>query len=132
MPSVRLLIVDDHAFFRRSLCRVCEVEGGFTIAGEAATGVEALAMVSALRPDVVLMDMEMPVLDGMSATRSLVSARLCPPIILLTMYYQREERQRARAAGARGYLCKDVAAVTLIDAIEAVHRGEHWFPEPSG
>jgi len=124
------LIVDDHPFFRRSLCQLCEAEGGFVVAGEGANGEEALVLVSQLRPDVVLMDMEMPGMDGLTATRQLLAWSPCPPIILLTTYYSLDERRQAEDAGARGYLSKDTGGRTLIEAIHEVFSGRSWFRPP--
>ncbi len=130
VSTLQLLIVDDHPFYRRSLCQMCEVEGGFTILGEASNGLDAISMVSVMQPDVVLMDMEMPGVDGLTATRQLLTRSPCPPIILLTTYYSLDERRQAEDAGARGYLAKDTSGRTLIEAIHEVFSGRSWFRPP--
>lgn len=124
---MRLLIADDHTFFRRSLRRICEVEGGFTVVGEAANGYETIGLARQLQPDIVLMDFHLPLLNGLDTTQILVSSPPCPRIILLSTYWHNEESQRARDAGVQGYLPKDTPAPILIEAIQAVHHGQVYF-----
>jgi len=124
MPSIRVLIVDDHRIVRQGLRHVCERTGGFEVIGEAQNGQEAIKMVHQLRPDVILMDVNMPVLDGVQATRFIVEAEPAMRVIILTMYRQDRYVFEAIKAGARGYLLKDVDEQELVDAIRAVSRGE--------
>lgn len=121
---IRLLIVDDHVFFRRGLRQVCEIEGGFKVVGEAADGREAVNLVQQLQPDVVLLDINMPVLDGIQATQLITADYPTTRVIVLTIERQDQYVFKAIKAGACGYLIKDVDETTLINAIRAVQRGE--------
>lgn len=124
MSSIRVLIADDHRIVRQGLCHVCERTGGFVVVGEAQDGQQAVKMAQQLRPDVILMDVNMPVLDGVQATRLIVEAEPSMRVIILTMYRRDRYVFEAIKAGARGYLLKDVDEQDLVDAIRAVYRGE--------
>ena len=123
MSQIRVLIADDHRIVRQGLRHVCEL-GGITVVGEAEDGREAVKLARQLRPDVILMDINMPVLDGVQATRLIVDANLSARVIILTMYRQDRYVFEAIKAGARGYMLKDVDEQDLVAAIQAVHRGE--------
>ncbi len=123
MSSIRVLIADDHRIVRQGLCHVCQL-GGLTVVGEAKDGQEAVKLARKLRPDVILMDINMPVLDGVQATRLVVEANPSARVIILTMYRQDRYVFEAVKAGARGYLLKDVDEQDLVAAIRAVHQGE--------
>lgn len=124
MSSIRVLIADDHRIVRQGLCHVCERTGGFVVVGEAQDGQQAVKIAQQLRPDVILMDVNMPVLDGVQATRLIVEAEPSMRVIILTMYRRDRYVFEAIKAGARGYLLKDVDEQDLVDAIRAVYRGE--------
>jgi DNA-binding NarL/FixJ family response regulator len=124
MSAIRVLIADDHRIVRQGLCHVCERTGGFAVVGEAQNGQEAVKMAQQLQPDVILMDVNMPVLDGVQATRFIVEAQPAMRVIILTMYRQDRTVFEAIKAGARGFLLKDVDEQELVDAIQAVSRGE--------
>lgn len=124
MSSIRVLIADDHRIVRQGLRHVCERTGGFVVVGEAQNGQEAINLAQQLQPDVILMDINMPVLDGVQATRFIVEADPAMRIIILTMYRQDRTVFGAIKAGASGYLLKDVDEQDLVDAIRAVSRGE--------
>jgi DNA-binding NarL/FixJ family response regulator len=128
MSSIRVLIADDHRIVRQGLRHVCERTGGLVVVGEAENGQEAVEMAQQLRPDVILMDVNMPVLDGVQATRFIVEAASAADpamrVIILTMYRQDRYVFEAIKAGARGYLLKDVDEQELVEAIQAVSRGE--------
>jgi len=125
MSPIRVLIADDHTLMRQGLRQLCEGLGGFLVAAEAASGSQAVESARTVRPDVILMDLGMPDLDGVGAIRRIMRETPTTRIIALTMY--REERYMLDAvrAGARGYLLKTVDAAELIAAIEAVHRGDY-------
>jgi len=123
MSSIRVLIADDHRIVRQGLRHVCEL-GGLTVVGEAEDGREAVGLARRLRPDVILMDINMPILDGVQATRFITEANLPVRVIILTMFRQDRYVFDAIKAGARGYLLKDVDEGDLVAAIQAVHRGE--------
>jgi DNA-binding NarL/FixJ family response regulator len=122
--TMRLLIADDHRLFRQGLRQICEVKGGFTVVGEAENGREAVELAVQLKPDVVLMDIQMPELDGVEATRLITLQLPETRVIILTMYRQDNYVFEAIKAGARGYLLKDVDGDDLLEAIRAVQRGE--------
>jgi len=121
---IRLLLVDDQQFFRRGLRQVCEAEPDMVIVGEAGDGEIAVTLVPQLHPDVILMDIRMPVIDGVEATRLITAANPAARIIILTMFGQDEFVLEAIKAGAWGYLLKDTAEDTLLQAIRTVARGE--------
>jgi DNA-binding NarL/FixJ family response regulator len=124
MSSIRVLIVDDHRIVRQGLRHVCELADGLTVVGEAADGREAIRLARQLQPDVILMDINMPTLDGVQATSHIVEANPSARVIILTMYRQDRYVFEAIKAGARGYLLKDVDEQDLVAAIRAVYRGE--------
>ena len=121
---IRLLVVDDHEVMRFGLQTLLNDEPDMTVVGVAADGRTAVTMAIADQPDVVLMDVSMPVLDGVAATREIVSAVPSVRVIVLTSYSQESIVRSALSAGASGYLLKDSSPATLTDAIRAVHRGE--------
>lgn len=121
---IRILIVDDHAVVRRGLGSFLATAPDLQVVGEAATGEEAVALAPVLRPDVVLMDLVLPGMDGVEATRRLLAA--CPGarVVVLTSYPDDERVIPALQAGALSYLLKDVAPDALAAAIRAAARGE--------
>jgi DNA-binding NarL/FixJ family response regulator len=121
--TIRLLLVDDQSIIRRGLSAVLEVEEGLEIVGEADHGEAAIAQVAALKPDVVLMDVRMPVMDGVAATRILSQQENAPKILVLTTFDDTAAAQQALQAGAAGYLLKDTPIDELVQAIHLVHRG---------
>jgi len=121
---VRVLLVDDQALFREALATLLDVRDDVEVVGEAADGDEALRRVAALSPDVVLMDLRMPVLDGIAATRRLRAERPDVRVIALTTFDDDEDVFAALRAGAVGYLLKDVSSQRLVEAIGAAARGE--------
>jgi DNA-binding NarL/FixJ family response regulator len=123
MP-VRVLIVDDQALFREALATLLEVRPEIRVVGEAANGADALDRVAALRPDVVLMDLHMPVLDGIGATRRVRVEHPDVQVLALTTFDDDEDVFAALRAGAVGYLLKDVSSDRLVEALLAARRGE--------
>ncbi len=121
---VRLLLCDDHAMFRQGLRSILETEEDFRIIGEASTGREAVRYALETRPDVVLMDIQMPELDGVAATKAVLAERPEAKVIILTMYRQDKYVFEAIKVGARGYMLKDADANDLIDAIRRVAAGQ--------
>lgn len=124
MSPIRVLIADDHRLFRQGLRQICEALGWFEVVGEAENGQEAVELARWLKPDVVLMDISMPVLDGVEATRLITADNPAVRVIILTMYKQDRYVFEAIKAGARGYLLKDIDEQEFVDAVRAVHRGE--------
>jgi len=121
---IRVLLADDHALFRQGLKSLLEAEGDFRVVGEAKDGWEALRHALEVRPDVILMDIQMPGLDGVQATQAILEEWPQARVIILTMYRQDAYVFEAVKAGARGYLLKDADAKALIEAIRRVHAGE--------
>jgi DNA-binding NarL/FixJ family response regulator len=122
--TVRVLLVDDQALFREALATLLDVRADITVVGEAGNGDEALRAAAELQPDVVLMDLRMPVLDGISATRRLRVEHPGVRIIALTTFDEDDEVFAALRAGAVGYLLKDVSSARLVEAILAAARDE--------
>jgi len=122
--KTRLLIVDDHALYRRGLRSMFELEPDFEVVGEAGDGLEAIEKVDALHPDIVLMDINMPGMDGMQATRKLADAYPGILIITLTMFKGEEHLREARRAGASAYVLKDAGSEILLGTIRDVMSGE--------
>ena len=120
----RLLLCDDHAMFRQGLKSILETEPDFRIIGEAATGREAVRYALHTRPDIILMDIQMPELDGVAATKTILEEQGDAKVIILTMYRQDRYVFEAIKAGARGYMLKDADANDLISAIRRVAEGE--------
>jgi NarL family two-component system response regulator LiaR len=125
MPPISILIADDHTLVRQGLRQLCEGLGGFTVVAEAANGSQVVVLARETRPDVILMDIVMPDVDGVEAIRQIMGETPAARIIALTMYRQEQYMLDAIGAGARGYLLKTVDAGELIMAIEAVHRGDY-------
>lgn len=120
---LRLLVVDDHPVVRNGLTGMLTGQSDFTVVGEAANGAEALAAVGALRPDVILMDLRMPEMDGLSAIRAIRERPNPPPILVLTTYDSDADIVRAIEAGAAGYLLKDAPPAELYRAVRAAANG---------
>lgn len=121
---IRILLVDDHAVVRSGLGAVLMSYDDMTMVGEAANGEEAVHLCRSLKPDVVLMDLMMPVMDGVTATRSIHDSQPDIRIIALTSFGERELVEGALKAGAMGYLLKTVSAAELIAAIKGVVEGK--------
>jgi two-component system NarL family response regulator len=124
MIPIKLLVVDDHNLFRQGLIRILQDDDQLQIVGQAGNGQEALIQVERLQPDVVLMDLNMPVLSGPEAVRALGERFPSIPVIMLTVSERDEDLFDAIRAGARGYLLKNVGMDELIDAIRRVQAGE--------
>jgi len=121
---IRVLIVDDHAIVRRGIRALLETEPGIEVAGEAQDGLEALDRIRDVRPDVVLLDLLMPKLDGIAVTRRVITDDPKARILVLTSFAADDKVFPAIRSGALGYLLKDTGADDLVRAIRQVHRGE--------
>ncbi len=128
--KIRVLLVDDQPLFREGLGTLLSIWEDIEIAGEAGDGEEALAETAAASPDVVLMDLRMPVLDGVAATRRLQQSFPDVKVIILTTFDDDEHVIEGLRAGAVGYLLKDVSSEKLVEAIRAAYRGDS-FLQPS-
>jgi NarL family two-component system response regulator LiaR len=121
---ITVLIVDDHAVVRHGLHTFLEAAGGFSVVGEASSGGEAVLMVADLAPDVILMDLVMPEMDGIQATRLLKAQSPRSQVIVLTSYHEDEQIFPAIRAGALSYLLKGVSLPELSEAVRKAARGE--------
>jgi DNA-binding NarL/FixJ family response regulator len=125
---IRVLIVDDHPLLRDGIAAVVDGQSDMTMAGEAANGAEAIERYRALRPDVTLMDLQMPQMDGTDAIRVIHGEFPLARIVVLTTYDGDVEAQHALEAGASGYLLKSSPRTDLLDAIRVVHAGRRYIP----
>jgi DNA-binding NarL/FixJ family response regulator len=121
---IRILVADDHTMFREGLREMLERQSDFDVVGETADGLETVRMARELCPDIVLMDIHMPLLDGITASRRISDA--CPKsrVIVLTMDHQDDSVFEAIRAGAQGYVLKEARTRDLVETVRAVHRGE--------
>jgi DNA-binding NarL/FixJ family response regulator len=120
---IRLLLVDDQNIVRKGLKVLLEAQPGFQVVGEAGNGREAIAQVKALQPDVVLMDVRMPEMDGVAATQAICQSYPDTRILVLSTFDEDDYVSRAMQYGAKGYLLKDSQVEELAQAIRAVHKG---------
>lgn len=124
MSNIRLFLCDDHTLFRQGIRKLLELEGDITVVGEANNGLEMLEMLKKAGPDIVLMDIGMPKMDGVTATYKIKKLLPSTGIIILTVYEDEPHIFQAIKAGAMGYLLKDVSFDDLIEAIRRVSKGE--------
>ena len=124
MAKISVLIVDDHAIVRQGLRTYLELLDDIKVIGEAQNGVEAVAQARQHRPDVVLMDLVMPAMDGVEATRQVMTVSPTTKVLVLSSFADEERVFPAIKAGAAGYLLKDISPPDLADAIQAVHQGK--------
>jgi DNA-binding NarL/FixJ family response regulator len=129
---IRVLLVDDHAIVRSGLKAVLGSAPDIDVVGEANDGKEALVQVDRVRPDVVVMDLTMGEMDGISATRALAEQASPPRVLVLTMHAEEEYLLPVLEAGAAGYLVKSAADRELIDAIRTIARGELYVSPSAG
>jgi DNA-binding NarL/FixJ family response regulator len=128
MAEIRVLICDDHAFYREGVRGMLRpLSDSFAVVGEASDGEDAVAQARALRPDVILMDLKMPGMNGLEATRQILAATPAVGILVVTMFEDDDSVFAAVRAGARGYLLKDADREELTLAVRAVARGEAIF-----
>jgi DNA-binding NarL/FixJ family response regulator len=126
---LRVMIADDHPLFRDGLRAMFESEPDFELVGEAANGQEAVELAGRLQPDVALMDIQMPDLDGIEATRRVITASPKTRVLVVTMFEDDESLLSAMKAGARGYVVKGMRSIDAIRAIRAVAEGEAIFSQ---
>ena len=130
MSAIRVLLVDDESLIRAGLRAIIDAEPDLDVVGEAADGAEAVAEVRSLRPDVVCMDVRMPRVDGLEATRLLVARAEAPRVLVLTTFENDDYVYEALAAGASGFLLKRATPEQVTAAIRTVHAGESLlFPD---
>jgi DNA-binding NarL/FixJ family response regulator len=125
--TLRVLVVEDHPLFRRGVVALLDAADGMTVAGTAGSGEEAVTAAAQLRPDVVLMDLQLPGISGIEATRAIVAAEPGIRVLVLSLFEDDDSVFLALRAGARGYVLKDADEDELTGAIRAVARGEAIF-----
>jgi DNA-binding NarL/FixJ family response regulator len=130
--KIRVLLVDDHTVVRRGLRKILESTNEIEVVGEAGSGIEAIAATAALHPDVVLMDVNLPDLNGIEATRRITTATPTSQVLMLSMYADEQYVLASMAAGAKGYLVKDVDDQDLVAAVLAVRSGKTYLSETLG
>ena len=124
VDKIRILLADDHTILRNGIRAILEDEPGMDVVGEAEDGRTAVSLALQLKPDIVIMDIAMPLLNGLEATRQIKRANPSVRVIILSMHDNEEYLVQALEAGAMGYILKDAAARELIHALRTVHRGE--------
>lgn len=124
IDKMKVLLADAHIIFRKGLREIIEKQSDMTVVGEAEDGIEAVEKAAELTPDIILMDVKMPRLDGLEATHLITKRDSETKIIMLTMYLEEGYVVEAIKAGARGYIPKDADLERMLEVIRAVHRGE--------
>ena len=127
VAPVNVLVCDDHTLVREGLHRLLSSEEGFKVIGEARDGREAVQRALETDPDVILMDVAMPALSGIEATRRILKAKPTAKIVILSMFLDDDYVAQAIDAGAQGYVLKDSPANELVEAIKAASAGQGWF-----
>jgi len=127
MKKLRILLADDHIVKRTGLRSLLERQPNLEVVGESENGRETVDLVTSLKPDVVVMDVGMPVLNGIEATKTIVTQHPTTAVVILSMHVDESYVMRALKAGARGYLLKDSAPADLISAIQAVSQNKSFF-----
>src|ERR1700686_4063547 len=129
---IRILVADDHAVVRHGMKTILSVHSGWTVCGEAKSGAEALALANQLRPDVVVMDLNMPGMNGIEALRAIKGRWPKVGIVVLTLHFSEQLVREIIKAGARGYVMKSDADRDLVDAVSAVAAGKTYFTVQTG
>jgi len=127
MKQIKVLLADDHVVVRQGLRVLLEAEQDFAVVGEAESGRQAVQLTTKLLPDVVVMDIAMPLLNGLEATRQIMKERPATKVLILSSYSDDEYVQRLTEAGAMGYLLKQTAASDLVKAIRETYKGNAFF-----
>jgi two-component system response regulator NreC len=128
-PPLRIIVVDDHGIVREGLMALLDRQEGMKVVGSAATGRAAILAAERLQPDVIIMDLTMPDLNGFDATQRILSMNPMTSIIALSASHTSEHVSRALRAGARGYVVKDAKGAELVEAVRAVSAGKRYLSE---
>lgn len=124
---MRVLIADDHDVVRKGVRSILESRADVTVSGEASNGKEALEKAVELKPDLIVLDVSMPVMDGISAAKEIKKVLPATPILILSMHSGREMVRAAQSAGAQGFITKTDVAGVLLDAVDSLQKGETFF-----
>lgn len=127
--NIRVFLADDHAIMRDGLRLILESTPGIVVVGEAGDGQKAVNLVGQLRPDVVIMDLAMPLLDGIEATRQIRASNPATQVLILSMHATSEHIYQALKAGAQGYLLKESAGAELLIAIQSIQSGRRYLSD---
>jgi DNA-binding NarL/FixJ family response regulator len=127
MPRIKVLVVDDHTIVRNGICALLRLAGDIEVVGEAAEGREALEMARKLMPDVILIDIAMPNMNGLEATRRIRKELPRVKILILTQYDDKEHVFSAIESGASGFISKTAASSELVSGIRSIHRGDSFL-----
>jgi two-component system, NarL family, response regulator len=126
--KIRIVVADDHPIVREGIVSNLRQERDMKVVAEASDGIEALAVIRKLKPDVILLDLRMPGHDGIEILTQLAASNVLTRAIVITTFENREDIQSSMKAGARGYLLKDCSRQIIFEAIRRVHRGEIYLP----
>lgn len=127
MPKVRILVADDYETVRKGICSILSSREDLEVCAEAANGEEAVRKAKELKPDVVIMDFSMPVMDGLEASKRILQALPETPILMFSMHKMEALTQAAKNAGLRGFVTKGESAQNLLQAVDSVLRKEPFF-----
>ncbi|HZL55647.1 MAG TPA: response regulator transcription factor [Bryobacteraceae bacterium] len=127
-PRVRIMIIDDHPVVRAGLASMLSTQPGIDVVASASSGVEGLALLDKITPDVILMDLRMPGMSGLEAIRAINARPDAPRILVLTSFDTDEDIYQTAGAGAHGYVLKDAPQELLLHAIHSVHANKRYFP----
>lgn len=125
--SVKILVADDHEIVRRGVRHILSSRPEWEVCAEAADGLEAVALVKRVKPDVTILDISMPTMNGLDAAREIARLNLPTRVLIFTMHYSQDLQRTFRDTGARGYVLKAHAAKELIQAVETLLRGNTFF-----
>lgn len=125
---MRILVADDHEAVRKGVCAILGSRGDLEVCGEATNGREAVDKAIELKPDLIIMDITMPVLSGVEAVREIRRYLPSAPILVLSMHVSKQVIENVKALGVQGYVAKSEASTTLLVAVDSVLRNETFFP----
>jgi DNA-binding NarL/FixJ family response regulator len=129
--SLRILIVDDHEAIRKGVCAILSARLDIEVCGEAANGEEAIAKTKELQPDLIILDVTMPVLSGFDAAREIGKIAPQIPILMLSMHESKQLLEEAKRIGVKGYVTKTQASETLLRAVDTLLNDQIFYPEPA-
>jgi DNA-binding NarL/FixJ family response regulator len=129
--TARILIADDSDDLRRALRNVLEIQPSYTVSGKASTGAEAVAKARELKPDLIILDLQMPDMDGFEAARQILAFAPTMPILMFSMHFSTQHLQEAHKIGIRGFIQKGSSFGTVLDGVETALGGQEFFTAKS-